>query len=351
MNIDFIIEKLDSVGLIKISKKEKFYLLNSIRAVSKAGQSEKKAIENKIIEYQKRKKYNLLFLMKKVKAEIDKGKKLAEALKVAQIISNREYHILVNSKGGIAKGIEKIIETNKKSSKSMAGFLLFLVPPTIMIVALLASHSYVKKVLVDMTEPIRSSGGVPPPLPNYLDDPHTYIVLNVLYFVALIIFFGSIAFIKKYYPKKFLGLIPIIEEEYVLDILTSFKTVSAGGGINMSNSAKALRIGETNRIKALILDGIIDSTQRGKSKISEVFEDFGTNYNTISALKFGEDSYNINIGLDIAIEDLQARYDRNLKIFLKAGMYGGQLAMLGIAGKPMVDIMLYMSVSQLNFQI
>lgn len=337
--------------LFKFPKREKFYLLNYIKAISNSGKDEKLAIKNKIEEYKKRKKYFLMFALLEVKSEIDKGKKFAIALKNGQILSEREYHILVNSKGGIAQGIEKIIETNQKSSKSIAAFMLLVIPPSIMILALLFSHDAVKNVLENMLKPIKDAGGTPPPIADYLLDPTMYIIFNVAFFSIL---FGGITFMvfmKKYFPNRYLGIIPIIEEEYTLDLLKSLKTVMAGGGINMSNAAKALGNGEPNNVKRLILEKIVERTASGKEKISEVFEEFNVNYNTVSSLKIGEDSNNIQIGLNIAIDDLNTRYEKDIGLALKIGMWGGQLSMIGIAGKPLIDIMLLMSIGQLNFKV
>jgi type II secretory pathway component PulF len=346
-----LIDLAEKFNLVKFPAAEKFYLLNYIKAISSSGQDEKKAIESKIKEYEKRKKYIPLHMLKKVKIETEKGKKFAEALFTCNVITPREYHILKNSKGSIASGIEKILEINKKSSKSVAGFMLMLIPPAIMLLALLFSHGKVKGILENMLEPIKSSGATPPPIKEYLLVNTDYIIANAIFFSLVIFVFGGLAFIKKYRPKKYLTIFPIIEEEYVIDILKSIKTISAGGGINISNTAKALATGETNNIKRMIFEEIVERTAKGKEKISEIFEEFGANYNTVSSLKIGEDANNINIGLDIAIEDLESRYNRDISLFLKAGMWIGQLSMIGIAGKPMIDIMLLLSVGQLNFQV
>lgn len=338
--------------LIKFPKSEKFYLLNYIKAISKSGKDEKISIKNKIYEYKMRGKYILAFILEEVKNEIDSGKRFAVALRNAGVINEREFHILINSKGGLAAGIEKIIETSQKSHKSLVAFMLLIIPPSIMLLALLFSHGMVKDILDNMLEPIRSAGGTPPPIKDYLLDPTTYIVVNIVYFSVLTMVIIGYFVLKKFFPKKFFKYVPpIIEEEYTLDILKSLKTVMSGGGINISNAAKALANGEPDNIKKLFFETIVDRTTIGKKELSTVFEEFNMNYNTISSLKIGEDSNNIEIGMDIAIEELEQRYERDISLFLKIGMWGGQFAMIGIAGKPMIDIMLLMSVGQLNFKV
>lgn len=342
---------LKQIGFIQFPKKEKFYLLVYIKSISKAGQDEKKAILSKITEYSKRKKYILKYILMKVKEETDKGRRFSEALRVAGIINEQEYGILNSSKGGIADGIETILEVNSKASKSLLGFMLLLIPPGIMILTLLLTHGLVYNVLNDMMAPIRSAGGTPPPIPDYLVDNTSYLIFNIIYFGSIALFFLGLYYIKKKKPHKYLGIIPIIEEEYMIDILKSLQTLSKKGSLNISDSAKFLLMGQNNNIKALILKRIVERTSKGREKISEVFEEFNVNYSTISSLKIGEESNDINIGFDIAIDELESRYNRDINLFLKIGMWGGQLGMLGAAGKPMIDIMLLMSVGQLNFKV
>jgi len=337
--------------IIKFPENEKFYLLNYIKAISNSGQDEKLSIKNKIHEYRKRKKFFLVFILEEVKHEIDRGKRFAVALRSAGVINDREYHILITSKGGLAAGIEKIIETSQKSHKSKIAFMLLILPPSIILLALLFSHDMVKNVLENMLQPIKSAGGTPPPIKDYLIDPTTYIYVNSIYFTTLILFIVAYFVIKRFYPKQFLKFIPIIEEEYTLDILKSLKTVMSGGGINISNAAKALANGEPDNIKKLLFETIVERTARGQKELSNILEEFNVSYNTVSAIKIGEDSKDIDIGLEIAVSELEERYNRDINMFLKIGMWGGQFAMIGIAGKPMIDIMLLMSVGQLNFQL
>jgi len=332
-------------------KNEKFNLLNYIMAISNSNQDEKKSIDNQIYTYKQRKKYFLAFMLEIVKEEITKGKTFAYALREGKVINEREYHILTTSRGKLSSGIEKIIETSSKSHQSVVAMALLLIPPSLMLIGLLASHDMVKGVLYNMLSPIRSAGGTPPPIKDYLLDPTTYIVVNIGYFSALISFIVLYFVIKKYYPKNFLKILPIIEEEYTLDILKSLKAVTGGGGINISNAAKALGTGEPDNVKRQIFETIVDRTSKGKKELSKALAEYNVNYNTLSALKIGEDSNDINIGLNIAISELEKRYNRDISLFLKFGMWGGQLGMIGIAGKPMIDIMLLMSVGQLNFQI
>lgn len=351
MSLQVLLETLDKYGLLKFPEVEKFRLLNKIKAISNSGQEEKKAILNKIIEYKKMKKHHLVYILEKIKHETDNGKKLVEALYQVKIINAGEYYILKNTKGSIAIGIDKIIENHNKSSKSKVGFLLMLIPPAVILVALLFSHGKVKDVLHNMMAPIVAAGAKPPEIPEYLMDNTTYIIFNVLFFGLIIAIFITIRVIKYKYPKKYLGVFPIIQEEYMLDLLKSIQNVSRGGGMNISNTAKALSMGQADNVKKLILDEIVEKTANGQVFISPILDAYSVNYSICSNIGIGEDAGDINNGLLIAITELEAEYEKDIKVFLKAGMWIGQLSMIGIAMKPMIDIMLLVSVGPLNFSV
>lgn len=345
--LTFLAEK----GFAKFDKKEKFYLLSTILAIAEAGQDEKKAIYSKIKGYKKNKQFHYVYILEGVKSKIERGMPFAEALHTSGILTDREFHILKTSKNGLASGIEKIIEHNENSSKFFAGLLLAIVPPGLILILLLASQPAVYEVLTNMTKPIVEAGGTPPPINPYLRDRTYYGVITAIYLLitsSIVIFF---ILAKKYRPRQYWKLFPIIEEEYVLDILKSIKSVSEGGGINLADTAKALAMGEKDPIKKDFFEEIKKRTSVGKEKLSEVFASFGANYNTITLLEIGEESNDFGKGLDMSIRDLEKKYSRDIKIFLKAAFWIGQFSMIGIAIKPIIDIMLLMSISQLNFEV
>lgn len=336
---------------LRLSKKEKFYFLNLIRAIALAGQDEKRAIESKLEEYRRKQYIPGILIMEKVLRDMGKGKTLVDTLYKYGILTEREYHILKNSRDGLANGIERILEAQKRNQKSKSAFLLMFAPPGLMLLTLYFSQPQVYAIIDKMLEPIRSAGATPPPIPAYMKDPTIYLMGNILYFGALAALFVIVFIVKKYYPKKYLSMFPIVEEEYTYDIIRSLKTVMEGGGLNLTNAAKALSLGEKDNIRKSLFNDIYESIMRGKVKMYEVLEEYSVNYNTVSAVRIGEEAKDLNLGLMIALEDIQKRYERDIAIFMKVAMWSGQLGMLGVAIKPMIDILLIMSVGQLNFKI
>lgn len=336
---------------ISLPKAERINLLSYIRAIDKSGKDPNIAITNKIEEYTKRKKRKLKKICIKVKDVTSSGGRLIDGLKDAGIINQKERYILENSKDGLAAGIDKIISQSKNSGKIMLGIFMFLGPIVAIAAALLIFHQPVKNIVVGVTAPIRSAGATPPPIPPYLLDPHMYILLNIVLWFVIISTFFFMRFMKEYRPSEYIKSIPIIEQEYAIDILDSIKTLIASGGMNLSDAAIALNTGAEDTIKRKIYSRIIERTRLGKRNLSEVLEEFGFSYSVISALKIGEDSGDLNAGIEIALEDLTNRYKRNISIYLKASFWAGQLGMMGIALKPMVDILMLMSIGQMNFQL
>jgi type II secretory pathway component PulF len=353
--IEKILDFLETKN-IKYPKKDKFNLLSTIKAMAKKNGQEIKAIENKLISFKKRGRLEDKLKIRKlnnVKKAIERGRPFSEALFNAGIITPREYHILKTTKGdNISSGIEKILETQTNSSKVVGGFVLMLAPPGVILVALLWTQPLVFQILNDMLSPIVSAGGTPPPIKPYLSDRTYYIFLNFIYFLIIGVAMSAYILGKKIFPKKFFKYAPpIIQQELVLNILKSIKTVSEGGGINLSNTAKALVNGEEDNIKKQIFQKIVERTSRGKQHLSDVLEEFNVDYDVIGNIKVGEESNDLGEGLDIAIDDLETKYNRNISLFLKTSMWIGQLSMIFIAMKPMIDIMLLMSIGQLDFKV
>ena len=82
-----------------------------------------------------------------------------------------------------------------------------------------------------------------------------------------------------------------------------------------------------------------------------VLDKYGVSYSICSNIAIGEDAGNINNGLLIAINELETEYEKDISLFLKASMWIGQISMIVIAMKPMIDIMLLVSIGPLNFKI
>ncbi len=336
---------------ISMPAKERINLLSYIRAIDKSGKNPNIAISNKIEEYKRRKKRRLRKVCERVRETTLSGEKLINGLYEAGIINKKELYILQNSKDGLAPGIDKIIDSSKESGKIMLGVFMFLGPIVALAAALLIFHEPVKKIVVGVSAPIRDAGATPAPIPAYLLDPTMYIILNIVIWLIIISVIIFMKLLKEYNPKEYIKSLPIMEQEYSIDILGSIRTLIASGGMNLSDAATALSEGSEDSIKEKVYLKIIEQTQLGKRNLSTVLEMFGFSYSTVSALQIGEDGGDLKAGIDIALEDLTARYKRNISIYLKACFWGGQLGMMGIAMKPMVDILMLMSVGQMSFEL
>jgi len=338
-------------GKITISNAQRINLLSYIKAIDKSGKDVNQAIKNKLDEFVILKKKRLANQMRSIMEFTGKGGRLIEGLYECNIINKQELYILVNSKTGLADGIEKIINNSKNSGKMMLGVSMFLLPILAIAGALLLFHGQVKDIVIGVTAPMREAGATPPPIKDYLIDPTTYIIVNIGLWLIIGAVFGLMLYLKKYQPKEYLKSIPILEQEFTIDVLNSLKTMMDGGGMNLSDAAKALEIGSTDNIKKLVYGNIVSRTRRGQQRLSDALWELGVSYNTVSALKIGEDGNDIVVGINIALDDLEARYKRNVGIYLRVAFWGGQFGMMGIAIKPMVDILMLMSVGQMNFEL
>jgi hypothetical protein len=327
---------------------EKYRVLNYLRNLDKVGNM-KRGIELKQEEYTKRKKWGPLFVINKVNKHLKSGKDIVEAMFRANLINSRERQVFEKSRT-FSEATEQILDLQSKKSKSIMGFMLLLIPIGAILVLLLTTREMVNKVLTDMMKPIVAAGATPPPLPVYMESPLMYGLGNIAFFGGLLVVFLFMRYNKKHSPKVYFKTIPIFEEEYSFNIIHSLKSMLKSG-TSLSDSAKILLDGEDDNIKKKIYGEIVESTKKGVVSLADIFENNGINYSTVSLIKMGEDSGRMEEALNSAYNEIETRYNRDIKIFNTACMWGGQLGMIFISMKPMIDIMLLTSVGQLNFQL
>jgi len=332
-------------------KAERINFLLFVKAIDKYGKDPSVAVSSKMEEYQERKKKKFLKTMENIQLSLSGGTRFVEALYENGIVSLQEYYILINSKDGLATGIDKIIVAGKKTGKIQLGLILLITPIVVLATALLVFHGAVKDIVVGVTAPIVEAGATPPPIPEYLINPKMYILLNITMWIVIIGSFIFFKLLKKSRPDLYLTTLPIVEEEFSIDILSSLKTLMSGGGMNLSLAAQALYYGSTDSIKKQLYKDIVDKTKDGSTELSKVMAKYGIRYSTLASLRLGEKSNDIVEGIDMAVEYLEEKYNRDIAMFLKIAFWGGQFGMMGIAMKPMVDILMLMSVGQMNFQL
>ena len=133
-----------------------------------------------------------------------------------------------------------------------------------------------------------------------------------------------------------------------MDLLYLFWAITSG--ITAGAGMYALTL-LTAVIIILMITLFYHKQQNGRIYISHILDSYGVNYSICSNISIGEDAGNINNGLLIAISELESEYERNIKLFLKSSMWIGQISMILIAMKPMIDIMILVSVGPLNFKL
>lgn len=344
-------EKKKKILRSSMPKAERINFLLFVKAIDKYGKDPSVAVLSKIEEYEERKKKKLRKLMESIQISLSGGNRFIEALYDNSVITLQEYYILLNSKDGLASGIDKIITDGKKSGKITLGLMMFLAPIIALATALLVFHGAVKDIVIGVTAPMREAGATPPPIPEYLIDPKMYILVNIMIWVIIIGTWLFMKMLKKSNPSLYLKSLPILEEEFSIDVLYSLKTLMSGGGMNLAMAAKALLAGADDSIKKDLYANIVSKTTDGSTELSKIMANYGVRYSTLASLRLGEKSNDIVEGIDMAVEFLEEKYNRDIAIFLRVAFWGGQFGMMGIAMKPMVDILMLMSVGQMNFEL
>jgi len=332
-----------------ISKSEKNFFLSYLKSGDLGGISSKELLDIKYDEYIYLKRYVMADLMQSILLEVKRGLNLPEALKNSKIISESEYLTLIKS-NSLSSGIDRITEQKESSGGAMNLILLFFVPPTIIVHLLLWSHDAVKNVLLNMTEPLREMTSKSVEIPHYLLDPTTYYVYGGIYHIIFISFIITILILRKINIKLYFKILPFRRFEYTIDIIHSIKSLKEAG-ISLADAVKISIMGETNSIKLAIYSDIQDSLRSGKSNLADILWNYNLDFTAIGFIRTGEKTKRFEELLVIADNEIKERYQSILEKFKPFAKIGGQVFMLGIAFKPMVDIMILTSIGQMDFEV
>jgi len=333
---------------LKFNKKDKAFTLILLKYTEKSGASLRKGIINKIKETRNKKNFIMEYLLLKVLYYLDvKGLKIVDALYEATFINQKEKSILQKSRS-FAEGIDQIANLSKRTSKLFVYNTMLLAPAYIMLVVLLCTHGTIKDVLEGMVRPIKDAGGTPPPLPHYMVDPSLYITYNIMFFTLLAIILLFYYYTKFYNLPLYFKTFVFNEQEKTLEVLESMSSL-LNSGINLTDSVKILLDDEEDVVKKTLYEEIYINFIKGKIELSQIFEYYNVNYSTIGLISMGEETNNILETLNNAKSALSETYDLNMKIYSKISFYGGQLLMGMVFLKPLIDILLYTSIQQLNF--
>jgi len=339
----------------KISKWDKNNFLLTIQSQIEAGEYNFIKMTDILITYYMkiRKKY-MAKVLQNLKSHLVKGTKISTALFKAGIINENEKDILEKAKS-LDKGLERIININKTDSQIVIGMLLLLSPPLILITALLIGRPYIEQILTNMVQPIIDVGGQPPPLPPYLTDNKILLMWNILMWGATIVYFGMLYLFSKSKPKYYFQLLPLLNYKYSYEILKNIKDF-IDSGLSVSDTVEILSKIEKNPIKRNMYREMSKRFKQGRNDpISSVLEENGINLITVMLVQQGEmgtgSGKNYHKYITIAEHEADVKYHKYVKTFVKASFWIGQFLMMGVALKPLVDVLLYTSIQQMNFKL
>jgi type II secretory pathway component PulF len=333
----------------KLIKRDREHFLIYLKSVAKSGSSIPDAIELQVDEYKKKKKILMVKLLEDLLFYSKKGTKLIDALYKSNLINENEYTILNKSKS-LDLGINQINDSKKTNSRSTAAYILLFAPPYIMITALLLTHGIVKDTLDSMFLGMVQSGAKAPPMAEYLSDPTAYIHWNILFWGILIVSVIFLAILKRYNTKTYFKIMFLSEKEYLIDILYSIKSLTEAG-LNMADSVEILAKGEPNFLKKKVYEELNEEFKKGKIKFSETLNEFGFNSTSCSLLRIGETTGKMKDALDNTYENLVEINDKIIEYALKTTKISGQILMMLVFGKPMIDILILMTTGMMNFEI
>jgi len=341
-------KKYDQLKKYFFTKRQKAFILILLKYTEKSGASLRTGIINKIKEARNKKNVLIEYILMRVLYYMDiEGYKIVDAMFAGGLINQKEKSILQKSRT-FSQGINQITNLDKRKSKLVIYNLMLFGPFYIALVVLLATHSTVKNVLMSMVKPIVDAGGKAPPLPHYMQDPSLYIFYNVAFFTLLFGVLGFYYYCKYYNLPLYFKVFILNEQEKVLEILENLSSL-LNSGINMTDSVKILLDDEKDIVKKKLYSEIYKNFIKGNIELSQIFEYYNVDYSTIGLISTGENTHNITETLKNAKDSLEESYNLYMKIYGKIAFTGGQLLMGVVIIKPIIDILLYTSIQQLNF--
>jgi len=347
--LNFFIEFIPPLKNLYL-KNAKDDLLVYIKALHKAGFTITKAIETKL--YSLKEKDPFAKQLKIALNEISKkGTNELEALFLAKVLDEQEKMILSEAKGNLPIAIDQIIAKNKGSKASFKIYSSIFGPPLIALVLLLSTHGLVKDIVAAVFEPMKQAGAKSDDFPEYLVNIKYYIMWNIFAFSIFFSFIGTVFYLKKFNYGKFLWMMPFARKEYAIDILYYLKT-SLSSGVTLAKATESLSKKEKNNIKRYVYSKIFNLFKTGRTKnIHQVFEDLHFDKHIVASLKLAEDSKDLIAPIEAAYEAAMEDYALKLKKWTILSKIIGQTLMMVVLFKPMVDLLLLMSIKQLNFTV
>jgi len=278
--------------MFKDKEREMFLLF--LKGILKNGALKKKDILNiKIKSYTKKGNKQWIKKMETAKNSLlVKGSTFAEALKDAGIFNDEDKEKFENAKTEV-EGVIAILETKSSNIRTIKYFAELLGMPFAAIAVYYLSFNVIKgfnhDTLGPMDDALEKMGKPSLTYPSLFENIDVFQNAFFGWIILSLVLIGGFYLFKKISPSLFFKTFKFQRNDYFLDILgTLIKNNKIG--FNDLKSTSSLQESTPDKIKKQIYSEMYEIYSKGSAKkISELYEDYNFDEDTIEIIASGED--------------------------------------------------------------
>lgn len=348
---NFLSSALDSFYIFTQFKHDKKHLLLYLSQGLNHGSSSVQLLESIQDEYRKR---NMHVINKMINDSLDfmevDGLELGESFFKAGLFSSAEkttYNAV--SKASPSEALEHINKQNKYKNEFKYAILMLIVPVLIVLLGYLVFMPEVKAFALEMLEPINSVSKDPIPMPSYFED---RTVFAVAFFSIVLLAFGANSLVgwgRRNNPHALFRSIKLIEREFVLNSFTLLEQLMKSG-LSLSRAVDVIVNDTTDPLIKRIFSEIHKRGEMGDSMTS-VLENYLTDYATISYLKSGEKSNQLEASISMALSHNEVLHEKLVSKLIVWMPLAGEMVMTIVLLLPLLDIIMLTTSGAMNFTI
>lgn len=342
---------LKKIYLATRFKHDKKHLLLYMSQGLVHGSSNTKLLESMQMEYRKR---DMDVMDRMVTIAIDnmevKGYELGEAFYSAGMFSSAEkttYNAV--SKSSPSEALEHINKQNKYKNEFKYAVLMLIFPLSVVLSGYLIFMPEVRAFALDMLEPINAVSKDPIPMPAYFED-RTIFAVGLISLLSLA--FGAhwlVDWAKKNNPAGLFASIKLIEREFVLNSFILLSQLMKSG-LSVSRSVEVILENTTDPVVRRIFTEIKEHGELG-GDMSDVLDRYLTDYATVSYLKSGENSDQIEASINMALSHNEILHEKLVSKLIVWIPLAGEMMMTLVLLLPLLDIIILTTSGTMNFTI
>ena len=332
-------------------KHDKKHLLLYLSQGLNHGSSATQLLESMADEYDK---LNLTVMLEMVEKSLfymeKEGLELGDAFKEVGLFDPSEaLSYAAISKSSPAEALEHINKQNKSKNEFKYAILMLIFPVSIVLSGYLIFMPEVRDFALQMLEPINSVSSKKIPMPAYFED-RSIFAFGLLSILSLGVLANYLVHIGRHkYQRILFKSIKLIEREFILNNFTLLMQLMKS---NMSlNRAVEVVLEDTKDPLTKKIFSDTEAAFEAGDSMSSVLEHYLSDYATISYLRSGEHSNQIESSLAMAISHNEILHKKLVAKLIIWMPLAGEMLMTLVLLLPLLDIIMLTTSGAMSFEV